>query len=175
MVFVSFSSCRRPPQPRAGRAARVIWLFITRHRTVCFCSFYSLCKLFCCLFGTRCELGTSPPRGTVGCTTFPFRGGFRFFVSPPAMMPVRGRVLTLVFLVIAPAFFINRFSSSRPPPHHAGGPREVFDGGLPIIAPFFVSTPSHAGCTRDVFDGGLPYCSTCIFLQLLFFAFFLAS
>ena len=28
----------------------------------------------------RFQLGTSPPRGTVRCATFPFRVGFRFFV-----------------------------------------------------------------------------------------------
>ena len=56
-----------------------------------------------------------PPRGTVGCTTFPFRVGFRRFVSP-ITLAVRGRVLSLVSLAIAPAFSFNRLSSSRPPP-----------------------------------------------------------
>ena len=83
-------------------------------------------------FSLMCfQLGTSPPRGTVGCATFPFRVGFRLFVSLPATMAVRVRVLTLVSLTIAPAFSFNRLSSSRPPPRHAGGSREVFDGGLP--------------------------------------------
>ena len=40
----------------------------------------------------------------------------------------------------------------------------------------YSSRPSrHAGGPREVFDGGLPYHSACVFLQLLFFAFFLAS
>ena len=39
---------------------------------------------FCVLFAMRFQLGTPPPpRGTVGCATFPFRVGFRRFVSPP--------------------------------------------------------------------------------------------
>ena len=43
-----------------------------------------------------------------------------------------------------------------------------------IIAPFFVSPPRHAGCTREVFCGGLPFYNPCVFLQIVFFAFFLA-
>ena len=31
----------------------------------------------------RFRLGTSPPRGTVGCATFPFRVGFRLLSRPP--------------------------------------------------------------------------------------------
>ena len=31
----------------------------------------------------RFQLGTPPPRGTLGCATFLFRLGFRLFVSPP--------------------------------------------------------------------------------------------
>ena len=46
-----------------------------------------------------------------------------FFVSsPPSTLAVRGRVLTVVCLIIAP------FSSR--PPRRAGGTREVFGGGL---------------------------------------------
>ena len=39
--------------------------------------------LFCFLFAMRYQLGTSPPRGTVGCATFPFRVGFRLLSHPP--------------------------------------------------------------------------------------------
>ena len=107
----------------------------------------------------RFQLGTSPPRGTVGFATFPFRVRFHPFVSPPrhdgglqegfdvgfpchsvcvllqfafvrlvpsATLAVRGRFLTVVCFVIAP------FSSR--PPHHAGGTREIFDGGLPYYS-----------------------------------------
>ena len=47
-----------------------------------------------------------------------------FFVSPsPATLTVRGRVLTVACLAIAP------FSSR--PPRHTGGSRQVLTGGLP--------------------------------------------
>ena len=48
---------------------------------------YFLCDacyfVFSLLPGIRFQLGASPPRGTVGCATFPFCVGFRLFVSPP--------------------------------------------------------------------------------------------
>ena len=92
----------------------------------------------------RFQLGTSPPRRTVGCAMFPFRVDFRLFhrrprhdgrvregfdfgfpcfrayallqftflrLAPPATLTIRGRVLTVVGLAIAP------FSSRPPPPH----------------------------------------------------------
>ena len=102
---------------------------------------YSLCYAF--------SARHFPPRGTVGCATFPFRVGFRLFVSPPVTMAACGRVLaTLVSLVIAPAFSFN--------------------------SPFFVSPPHHAGGTREFFYDGLPYYSVCVSCTY-FFAFFLAS
>ena len=104
--------------------------------------------LFRFLFVMRFQLGTPAPRGTVSCATFPFRVGFRRFVSPPATMAVRGRVFTLVSRVVAPVFSFSRISLSRPP-RHAGDPWEGFDAGL-------------------------PYHSACVFLRLLFFAFSLA-
>ena len=114
---------------------------------VLFCLLY---MFFCLLFVIRFQLGTSSPRGTVGCATFPFRVGFRLSSSDrPGTLALRGRVLTLVSLIIVPAFSFNRLSSSRP--------------------------PRHADGTREVFDCGLPYHTACAFLQLLFFAFFLAS
>ena len=118
----------------------------------------------------RFQLGTSPPRGTVGGATFPFRVGFRLFVSPPATMAVRGRVLTLVSLVIAPAFPFNRRSSSCTslPATLAVRGRFLTVVRL-IIAPLFVSPPRHAGGTREVFDGGLRYYSDCVFCFVFFF------
>ena len=149
-MFFSFSSFPRPSQPRAGGPARVIRLRILWHRTVCyFVSFSLLCILVCLLFVIRFQLGTSPPRGTAGCPTFPFRVGFRRFISPTATLAVHGRVLTLVSLITAPAFSFNRLSSSLP--------------------------PRHAGGSRKGFDGGFPCHSAWVFLQLLFFRFFLAS
>ena len=47
----------------------------------------------------------------------------------------------MVSLVIACAFsFYSPFFVS-PPPRHAGGSREAFDGGLPYHSAFFVSPP----------------------------------
>ena len=69
-----------------------------------------LCMLFL-LFVMRFQLGTSPPRGTVGCATFLFRVGFRLPSPQPRHAAVRGRVFTAVCLIIAPAFSFNCFSS----------------------------------------------------------------
>ena len=92
--------------------------------------------MFSFSFDMRFRLGTSPPRGTVGCATFPFwvglrllsrpprhdgslREGFDFGfpclracvllqfaflrLAPPATPTIRGRVLTVVGLAIAPS------------------------------------------------------------------------
>ena len=139
-VFASFSSCRRPPQPRAGGAARVIWLLTLWHRTVCFCFIlfvmhvilYSLCYAF--------SARHFPPRGTVGCATFPFRVGFRLFVSPPVTMAACGRVLaTLVSLVIAPAFSFNSPFFVSPPPATLAVPRRFLTVVCLITVPTFPS------------------------------------
>ena len=39
--------------------------------------------LFCFLFEMRFQLGTPPPRGTVGCATFPFCVDFRLLSRRP--------------------------------------------------------------------------------------------
>ena len=74
---------------------------------------------------------------------------FAFSCRPPAMMMACGRVLTLVFLVVAPAFSFNSPFFVLPLPRHAGGSREVFDGRLSYHSAFFVSPPRHAGGTRE--------------------------
>ena len=53
------------------------------------------------------------------------------FVSPLATIAVRGRVLSLISLVVAPAFPFNRLSPTRPP-RHARGPWEGFGGGFAL-------------------------------------------
>ena len=58
-------------------------------------------------------------------------------------------------------FFLNFSATSilpvcvkvRPPPRHADGTREGFDGGLSCHSAFFASPPRHTGGTRQVFDG----------------------
>ena len=100
-------------------------------------------------------LGTSPPRGTVGCATFPFRVGFRLFVSPTATMVACGRVMALVSFVIAPAFsfcVLLQFAFLRlDHPRHAGCSREVFDGGLPCHNAFSLSPPPATLAVRGRF------------------------
>ena len=105
------------------------------------------------------RLGTYPPRGAVGCATFPFRVGFRLLsrpsrhdgsvregfdfdfpclracvllqfaflrLAPPATLTVRGKVLTVVCLAIAPF-------SSRPLATLAVRGR-FLTGGLPYYS-----------------------------------------
>ena len=104
--------------------------------------------LFCFLLVMRFQLGFSSPRGTVGCATFPFRDGFRLFVSPSATMAVRGRVSTLASLVKSLHF--------------------------PSIVFLRLSPPATLAVRGRVLTVVLLYLSACVFLQLLSFAFFLA-
>ena len=117
--------------------------------------------LFCFLFDMRYQLGTSPPRGTVGCATFPFRFGFRLFVSPPRHDVACGRVSMLVSLVLAPVFsFTSPFFVS--PPGHADGTWEGFDGGLSCHSAFLSRPPATLAVRGRFLTGGLPYYSVCV-------------
>ena len=81
--FFFVSSSRRPPQLRAGGAARVIWLLtVAQDCMLSFLFFVMYVVLFSLLI---CVFGYEPPpsRGTVGCATFPFRVGFRLLSRPP--------------------------------------------------------------------------------------------
>ena len=80
----------------------------------CVFLFSLLCMLLCFFFATRFQLGTSSPRGTVGCATFPFRVDFRHFVSPPHHDGGPREGFDVGF--VAPAFSFSRLSSSSPPP-----------------------------------------------------------
>ena len=96
--------------------------------------------LFCFLYAIRFQLGAFPySRLWVG-PPFHFRVGFCLLSRPPTTMIACGRVLLLVFLVLAPAFSFNSpyFVS---PPRHADGTREGFDGSLSCHSTFFVSPP----------------------------------
>ena len=124
---------------------------------------YVLCDAcyFCFLFAMRFQLRTSPPRGTVGCVP-PFHCVLVFaFLSRPTMVAC-GRALTLVSLVIASAFsFKSPFFVSPPPATPAV--RGRFLTVVCLFIAFFSSRPlRHAGGTREVFEGGLPYCSVCV-------------
>ena len=52
-------------------------------------------------------------------------------------------------------FLLQSPSFVSPPPRHAGGSGEGFDGGLPYHSAFLRLAPRHAGGTREFFDGGL--------------------
>ena len=145
-MFAYFSSCRRPPQPPSRGGGQVnLAIHTVAQDCVLFCFLFSLlCMFFCRLFVVRFQLGTFPPRGTAGCATFPFRVSFRLSSSrPPATLAVRGRVLTLVSLIIAPAFSLFAFFVS--PLRHAGGRWEILKVVCLIIAPAFPFN-CHSSC-----------------------------
>ena len=91
---------------------------LATHTAYVLSSFFCDARCFVFSFGMCFRLGTSPPRGTVGCATFPFRVGFRLLSrSPATMMVACGRVLNSVSLVFAPVFSFNSPSFvSLPPP-----------------------------------------------------------
>ena len=78
---------------------------------------------------------------------------FAFCLAPPATMVARGRVLTLVSLVLARVFSFNSLFFVSPPPRHADGTREGFDGGLSCHSAFFVSPPAPHWRYAAGFDG----------------------
>ena len=117
---------------------------------------------FCFLSTMRFQLGTPPPRGTVGCATLPFRVIFRHFAAYPATMVACGKVFTLVSLVIPPAFSFNSHFFVSPPPATLVVRGRLFTVVCLIIAPSSSRPPRHAGGTREVFDCGLPYYGACV-------------
>ena len=141
--FLIFLVLPTPSSTSSRGAARVFWLTHTVAQDCVLCILYFILVLCVMHF----QLGTPPPRRTVGSATSPVRVRFPLSSSraPPATLAVRGRVLALVSLIIAPAFSFNRLSSSRPPP-----PRWRSTGG---VWRWFA------------------YHTACVLLQLLFFAF----
>ena len=173
-LFVLLTSSSAP-----GRwAARVFWVLILWDRTLCFSFIFFVMYAFCSFFVLRFKLRTSPPRVTMDRATFPFRVGFRLLVSPPlpAMMAGCGKVLTLVLPCHSACIFLVSPFFLSPPFRYAGDSWEVSDCCLPCYgACHRLAAPCSAGLTRVVFAGGLPFFSSCGFLQLLLFAFSLAS
>ena len=112
--FLIFLVLPTPSSTSSRGAARVFWLTHTVAQDCVLCILYFILVLCVMHF----QLGTPPPRRTVGSATSPVRVRFPLSSSraPPATLAVRGRVLALVSLIIAPAFSFNRLSSSRPPP-----------------------------------------------------------
>ena len=87
------------------------------------------------------QLGVGIPPPLAGLQVVPpfhFVLVFAFLcLAPPAMLAVRGRFLTLVSLIIAPAFSFNRLSSSRPPRPRWRSARVFLAVVCLIIAPAF--------------------------------------
>ena len=114
----------------------------------------------------RFRLGTSRPRGTVGCATFPFRVGFRVLSRPPRHDDSLREGLALVSLVFVPVFYFNS-PLIVSPLRHADDARKDFDGGWSCHSAFFVSPPSHTGGTRQILTDGLPSYSVCVSFNYL--------
>ena len=95
--------------------------------------FFSLCHAFS---------ARHFPLAGLGCATFPFRVGFRLFVSPPATMTACGRVLTLVSFVVAPAFSFSSLFFVSPPPATLAVRGRFLTVVCLIIAPFRLAPPA---------------------------------
>ena len=132
------------PEPGGGQGNLAI------HTTACICLILIVMNVakYLFLFAVGFQLGTFPPRGTVGYATFPFRVGFRLFMSSPGPDGSLLEVFTLISLVVWLAFSFNSSFFVSPPPRQAGGSREVFRGGLPYHSAFFVSPPPATPAVR---------------------------
>ena len=71
--------------PRAGGAARLIWLFILWHRTVCYFVFYFLCYACSFVVSLLCVFSSalSPLAGLQVVPPFHFVLVFAFLLAPP--------------------------------------------------------------------------------------------
>ena len=155
VVSLFFFILPTPSSTPSRGAARVIWLLILWHWIVCICLiFFVMHDILFSLYYAFSARHFPPSRDcglchpSISCWFSPFRlsprhdGGLRegfdvgfpchsacgflqfaFLRPPSATLVVHGRLFTVVCLIISP-------SSSRPS-RHAGGTREVFEGGLP--------------------------------------------
>ena len=120
------------------------------------------------VFVMRVQLGTSPPRGTVGCATFPFRVSFRLSVSPPRHDGGLQGGVDVGFLCHNACVLLQFAFLRLTPPRHAAGSREVFDGGLPYHSAFLrLAPPPRWRYAGDLHDG-LPYYSVCVSLKYFY-------
>ena len=136
-VFVSLLSCRCPPHPRPGGAARQGNLATHTVAQDCVMFIFFVMRVIlpslCYAFSAR----HTPPSRDCGLCRLCISCWFSpLFVSSPATLAVRGRVSTLVSLVIALAVSFNHLSPSRPPATLAARGR-VSTMVCPIIAPAF--------------------------------------
>ena len=104
---------------------------------------------------------TSPPRGTVGCATFPFRVGFHPFVSHPR----RDGSLREGFDVGFPclrACVLFHFAFFRLPPPATLTVRGRVLAVVCLAIALFVSPPATLAVRGRFLTGGLPYYSVCV-------------
>ena len=99
----------------------------------------------------RFRLGTSPPRGTVGCATFPFRVGFRLLSRPPRHDGSLREGFDFGFPCLRAWVLLQFDFLHLAPPRNADGAREGFDGGLSCHNAFFVSPPPATLAIRGRF------------------------
>ena len=130
-----------PSSAPSRGAARGIWLLNTVAQDCVFCliflEMHDILFSLCYAFAAR----HFPPRGTVGCATFPFRVGLHLFVSPPH----HGGGLREGFEVGFPCHsmcLLLQFAFLRlAPPLRWRYTREVFDGGLSYHIAHFSPRP----------------------------------
>ena len=124
----------------------------------------SLCdaRCFVFFFDERFRLGTSPPRGTVGCATFPFCVGFRLLSRRPRHDGSLRESFDFGFPCLRACVFLQfaflRLASPAAPTIRG---RDLTVVGL-AIAPFSSRPPRHTGGTRQVLTDGLPSYSVCV-------------
>ena len=150
-MSVSFFVLRTPSSAPSRGAARVIWLLILWHRTVCFCLLFFVMHVFlfslCYTFSAR----RSPPSRDCGLCHLPFSCWLSLFVSPPRQFGGLREGFDVRFPCLSACILLQFAFLRLAPPRHAGGSREGFDGGLSYHSAFFVSPPRHAGGTREGF------------------------
>ena len=90
----------------------------------------------------RFRLGTSPPRGTVGCATFPFCVRFRLLSHPTRHDGSLREGYDFGFPCLRACVLLQFAFLRLAPPRHADDAREGFDRGWSCHSAFFVSPPA---------------------------------
>ena len=104
----------------------------------------------------RFRLGTSPPRGTVGCATFPFCVGFRLWSRPPRTDNSLREGFDFGFPSLRACVLLQFAFPRLASPRHADDAQEGFDGGWSCHSAFSSRPPRHTCGSRQVLTDGLP-------------------
>ena len=124
---------------------------------------YFLCDARCFVFSfARFRLGTSPPRGTAACATFPFRVGFRLLSRPTRHDGSLREGFDFGFPCLRACVLLQFVFFRLAPPRHADDTREGFDGGWSCHSALSSRPPRYTGGTRQVLTDGLPSNSVCV-------------